>query len=177
MYRSCPLVQNFAKQGLKIRIRKESGPRPSRYIHSKRKTIRKAITTNEIDDSNNDLIANASKNNLITQPRAVADSEDEDDEYELDEDEDEDDESHHHPFPLAPPLSVENSFKLANINHLLSNPSTKNTVNTHITTNNQNHNLSAFKRVNTGKSNSESFKVSISNFFFYRNRKFRINKT
>ncbi|KAI8050158.1 velvet factor-domain-containing protein [Gilbertella persicaria] len=43
MYRSCPLVQNFAKQGLKIRIRKESGPRPSRYVHSKRKDIRKAI--------------------------------------------------------------------------------------------------------------------------------------
>ncbi|KAI8378306.1 velvet factor-domain-containing protein [Blakeslea trispora] len=45
MYRSCPLVQSFAKQGLKIRIRKESGPRPSRYVQSKKKDIRKAIDT------------------------------------------------------------------------------------------------------------------------------------
>lgn len=43
MYRSCPLVQNFAKQGLKIRIRKESGPRPSRYTHSKRKSLIKPL--------------------------------------------------------------------------------------------------------------------------------------
>ncbi|KAI8095495.1 velvet factor-domain-containing protein [Thamnidium elegans] len=51
MYRSCPLVQNFAKQGLKIRIRKESGPRPSRYSHSKRKSLRKASeNTSEEDD-------------------------------------------------------------------------------------------------------------------------------
>lgn len=42
MYRSCPLVQNFAKQGLKIRIRKESGPRPSRYTQTKRKSLIKA---------------------------------------------------------------------------------------------------------------------------------------
>jgi hypothetical protein len=46
MYRSCLLVQNFAKQGLKIRIRKESGPRPSRYTQSKRKNLkRKSIET------------------------------------------------------------------------------------------------------------------------------------
>lgn len=50
MYRSCPLVQNFAKQGLKIRIRKESGPRPSRYTSSKRKNIRKASHTSEEDE-------------------------------------------------------------------------------------------------------------------------------
>jgi hypothetical protein len=61
MYRSCPLVQNFAKQGLKIRIRKESGPRPSRYIHTKRKDIRKAIQappseTSEEDEEQDQLI-------------------------------------------------------------------------------------------------------------------------
>ncbi|KAG2208362.1 hypothetical protein INT46_003686 [Mucor plumbeus] len=167
MYRSCPLVQNFAKQGLKIRIRKESGPRPSRYVHSKRKTIRKAITTNEIDDNNNDLTTNTSKNNLTSQPRVIAESEeDEDDEYELDEDEDEDDESHtqqsYHPSPLAPPLSVKNSFKLTNNNHLSPNKSTKNTINTYITTDNQNHNLSAFKRVNTETENSISTKRRLS---------------
>lgn len=50
MYRSCPLVQNFAKQGLKIRIRKESGPRPSRYTSSKRKNIRKASHTSEEEE-------------------------------------------------------------------------------------------------------------------------------
>lgn len=38
MYRSCPLVQNFAKQGLKIRVRKESGPRP-KIIQSNKKVI------------------------------------------------------------------------------------------------------------------------------------------
>jgi hypothetical protein len=30
MYRSCPLIQHFAQQGLKIRVRKESTPRGSR---------------------------------------------------------------------------------------------------------------------------------------------------
>jgi hypothetical protein len=59
MYRSCPLVQNFAKQGLKIRIRKESGPRPSRYINSKRKKIksRKLLADNMMDeDEEEDII-------------------------------------------------------------------------------------------------------------------------
>jgi uncharacterized protein YceH (UPF0502 family) len=54
MYRSCPLVQNFAKQGLKIRIRKESGPRPSRYIHTKQKDIRKAIAVSTSETSEED---------------------------------------------------------------------------------------------------------------------------
>jgi hypothetical protein len=42
MYRSCPLVQSFARQGLKIRIRRESGPRPARYspTSSKKKPVR-----------------------------------------------------------------------------------------------------------------------------------------
>lgn len=50
MYRSCPLVQNFAKQGLKIRIRKESGPRPSRYTQSKRKSLIKPSDNTSEDE-------------------------------------------------------------------------------------------------------------------------------
>ncbi|KAI8993334.1 velvet factor-domain-containing protein [Pilobolus umbonatus] len=44
MYRSCLLVQSFARQGLKIRIRKESGPRPARYIDSVQKKKKKKNT-------------------------------------------------------------------------------------------------------------------------------------
>ncbi|KAI8987332.1 velvet factor-domain-containing protein [Mycotypha africana] len=41
MYRSCELVQSFARQGLKIRIRREAGPRPARCTQ-RQKDIRKA---------------------------------------------------------------------------------------------------------------------------------------
>jgi hypothetical protein len=44
MYRSCPLVQNFAKQGLKIRVRKESGPRP-KCMQSNKKVIPRSSDT------------------------------------------------------------------------------------------------------------------------------------
>lgn len=150
MYRSCPLVQNFAKQGLKIRIRKESGPRPSRYVHSKRKTIRKAIRANDTDDP----VMNKNKP-IVPKPRAItttatatattADSEEdeEEDEYELDEDEDEDDES-----PQQQP--IENKLKVTHISHLLSHPIIKSTIDKQLAVDNHNHNLSAFKRVNTG---------------------------
>lgn len=67
MYRSCQLVQNFAKQGLKIRIRKESGPRPSRYIHTKRKDIRKAPSeTSEEDESQDQLIQHSASTTTIS---------------------------------------------------------------------------------------------------------------
>ncbi|KAI8889797.1 hypothetical protein K501DRAFT_207680 [Backusella circina FSU 941] len=53
MYKSCPLVQSFARQGLKIRIRRESGPRPARYSptsSSKKKTVR-SIKSNTAETS------------------------------------------------------------------------------------------------------------------------------
>ncbi|CAO0801793.1 unnamed protein product [Mucor circinelloides] len=158
MYRSCPLVQNFAKQGLKIRIRKESGPRPSRYVHSKRKTIRKAIRANDTDDP----IMNKNKP-IVPKPRAIttaattADSEEdeEEDEYELDEDEDEDDES-----PQQQP--IENKLKVTHISHLLSHPIIKSTIDKQLTVDNHNHNLSAFKRVNTETESTVSIKRRLS---------------
>lgn len=52
MYRSYPLVQNFAKQGLKIRIRKESGPRPSRYTQSSRRKDLKRKSIELISQNN-----------------------------------------------------------------------------------------------------------------------------
>lgn len=149
MYRSCPLVQNFAKQGLKIRIRKESGPRPSRYVHSKRKTIRKAIHT-----SDDDLMMNKNKP-IIPKPRAIttagaalttvdSEEDEEDDEYELDEDGDDEDDESHQQQPIY------NNRKVTHINHLLSHPAIKSTIDAQLSVNGHNPNISAFKRVNTG---------------------------
>ncbi|GAN06969.1 conserved hypothetical protein [Mucor ambiguus] len=161
MYRSCPLVQNFAKQGLKIRIRKESGPRPSRYVHSKRKTIRKAIQTSDTDEPM------MSKNKpIVPKPRAItttsasttivsmADSEEdeEEDEYELDDD---DDESHQQ-------QPIENNRKITHINHLLSHPAMKSTIGTHLSVDGHNPNISAFKRVNTETESTVSTKRRLS---------------
>ncbi|KAI8644812.1 velvet factor-domain-containing protein [Parasitella parasitica] len=146
MYRSCPLVQSFAKQGLKIRIRKESGPRPSRYVNLKRKTIRKAISTGHVDNKHNTMIESTTIKDSITPLYATTGSEDELDEYELDEDEDdEDDESQQ----LSPSRPVENKFKPSNLTHLLSPQSEENTIDTRVGTDYHNHNLSAFKRVHT----------------------------
>ncbi|KAK4512513.1 uncharacterized protein ATC70_003214 [Mucor velutinosus] len=163
MYRSCPLVQNFAKQGLKIRIRKESGPRPSRYVHSKRKTIRKAIHTNDTDDPM------MSKNMpIVPKPRVIAttaaailtattaDSEEdeEEDEYELDDDDD-DDESHQQ-------QPTENNRKVTHIDHLLSHPAMKSTIDTQLSLDGHNPNISAFKRVNTEAESAVSTKRRLS---------------
>ncbi|KAI7896227.1 velvet factor-domain-containing protein [Mucor mucedo] len=68
MYRSCPLVQNFAKQGLKIRIRKESGPRPSRYTQTKRKSLIKPSTTSEEDEEFDDTQHPSAFKRVMTAP-------------------------------------------------------------------------------------------------------------
>ncbi|KAF1800809.1 velvet factor-domain-containing protein [Mucor lusitanicus] len=164
MYRSCPLVQNFAKQGLKIRIRKESGPRPSRYVHSKRKTIRKAIHSSDTDDpmmgKNKPIVPKPrtiTTKSASTATAAAADSEEdeEEDEYELDEDDDDDVESHQQ-------QPIENNRKVTHINHLLSHPVIKSTIDAQLSIDGHHPNISAFKRVNTETESTVSTKRRLS---------------
>ncbi|KAG2235412.1 hypothetical protein INT48_005762 [Thamnidium elegans] len=55
MYRSCPLVQNFAKQGLKIRIRKESVGSSSRDVLAATISNKRRLSLSYLLDHNQNL--------------------------------------------------------------------------------------------------------------------------
>ncbi|KAI9485929.1 MAG: velvet factor-domain-containing protein [Benjaminiella poitrasii] len=63
MQRSCPLIKSFAEQGLKIRIRKESGPRLSRRTSKTSRQNSAVRQTLTIMDNENNMTAVTNDNN------------------------------------------------------------------------------------------------------------------